>query len=222
MILHHLNLERELEWTDTQHLCELVIENPNFLREVIKDLTISEEEKEISVSVGGKALIFDKDLDIVFNPLKLDFNNKRAMTTLLKLLLKTSLSEDFYLTTNKLKTKIVKYFSEIVDAGDFEFEVSTDDFTIDSVAKAVSIHIVGDEDDFIELLTDYVSMMTELANIKLFVFVNLRSFASDEDMERFHRNLDNHQINTLLLENSSRATLKRVPRLVVDQDLCEI
>ncbi len=222
MILHHLDLEKELEWTDTRHICEFVIENPKFLREVIKDLTISEEEKELSVSVDGKNLNFDKDLDVIFNPLKLDFNSKRAMTTLLKLLLRTSLSEDFYLTTNKLKTKIVKYFSEIVDAGDFEFEVSTDDFTMDSIAKAVSIHIIGDEDDFVELLTDYVSMMAELANIELFVFVNLRSFVSDEDIERFHHNLDNHQINVLLLENVSREGLKDVPRLVVDTDLCEI
>lgn len=222
MILHHLDLEKELEWTDTRHICEFVIENPKFLQEVIKDLTISEEEKELSVSIEGKNLNFDKDLDVIFNPLKLDFNSKRAMTTLLKLLLRTSLSEDFYLTTNKLKTKIVKYFSEIVDAGDFEFEVSADDFTMDSIAKAVSIHIVGDEDDFVELLTDYVSMMAELANIKLFVFVNLRSFVSDEDMERFHHNLDNHQINALLLESASRESLKDVPRLVVDTDLCEI
>lgn len=222
MILRHLSLERELEWTDTQHVCELVIENPRFLREIIKDLAISEEEKEISISVDGKVLNFDKNLDVIFNPLKLDFNSKRAMTTLLKFLLKTSLSEDFYLATNKLKTKIVKYFSKIVEAGDFEFEVSADDFTMDSIAKAVSIHIVGDEDDFVELLTDYVSMMAELANIKLFIFVNLRSFVSDEDLERFHHNLDNHQIDVLLLESVSRRSLEGIARLVVDIDLCEI
>ena len=171
MILRHLNFEQELEWNSTKHVCELVVESPSFFREITKDFTISEEEKEISISVEGKPLNFDKDLDIVFNPLKLDFNNKRAMTTLLKLLLKTSMSEDFYLTTNKLKTKIVKYFSEIVDAGDYEFEVSADEFTMDSIAKAVSIHIVGDEDDFVELLTDYVSMSGRTRQIiKLFVF----------------------------------------------------
>ncbi len=222
MILRHLNLERQLEWGDSKHLCEFIIEDPKFLREVIKDLTISEEEKELSISVGGKTLNFDKDLDVVFNPLKLDFNSKRAMTTLLKMLLKTSVSEEFYLTTNKLKTKIVKYFSEIVEAEDFEFEVSTDDFTMDSVAKAVSIHIIGDEDDFVELLTDYVSMMSELASIKLFVFINLRCFMSDLDMERFHHNLDNHQINALLLESTTREVLQNTPRLIIDKDLCEI
>ncbi len=222
MILRHLNLEQSLEWTDTQHICELIIENPSFLREVIKDLTISEEEKEISISSDGKALNFDKDVDTILNPLKLDFNSKRAMTTLLKLLLKTSVSEDFYLTTNKLKTKIIKYFSEIVDAGDFEFEVTTDEFTMDSVAKAVSIHIVGDEDNFVELLTDYVSMMVELANIKLFVFVNLRCLLSDEELEHFCHNLNNHQINVLLLEGVTKKKLDGISRLVVDKDLCEI
>lgn len=222
MILRHLNLTQELEWTETQHVCELVIENPNFLREVIKDLTISEEEKEFSISHKGEALNFDKDLDVVFNPLKLDFNNKRAMTTLLKLLLKTSLSEDFYLTTNKLKTKIVKYFSEVVDAENFEFEVSTDEFTMDSIAKAVSIHVVDDEDDFVELLTDYVSMMVELTGIKLFVFFNLRCLMSNKDIERFHHNLDNHQINVLLLEGMDKKSLNGIPRLIIDTEMCEI
>lgn len=222
MILRHVDLDRELEWTETQHLCELVIENPKFLREVIKDLTISEEEKEISIAEDGKPLKFNKDLDVVFNPLKLDFNSKRAMTTLLKLLVKTSVSEEFYLTTNNLKTKIVKYLSDIVDAGDFEFEVSADDFTMDSIAKAVSIHIVGDEDDFIELLTDYISMMTELADVKLFVFVNLRLLLSDDDLMRLHHNLDNHQINMLLLEGMDHERLDDVPRWLIDTDMCEI
>lgn len=222
MILHHLNLERELKWMETQHLCEFVIENPKFFREIVKDLTISEEEKELSITVDGKILNYDKDLDVVFNPLKLDFNSKRAMTTLLKLLLKTSTSENFYLATNKLKTKIVKYFSEIVSAGDFEFEVSADDFTMDSIAKAISIHIVGDEDDFVELITDYVSMMTDLVNIKLFVFVNLRSFMSSKELKRLHHNLNNHQIDVLLLENTSREKLEDMPQLLVDEDLCEI
>lgn len=222
MILRHLDLRQELKWGESKHMCELVVESPKFLREIIKDLTISEEKKEVSITDNGHSLNFDKDIDVIFNPTKLDFNSKRAMTTLLKMLLKTSISEDFYLTTNKLKTKIVKYFSAIVDAGDFEFEVSADDFTMNSVAKAISIHIVGDEDDFVELLTDYVSMMAELANIKLFIFVNLRSFISDADLWRLKHNLDNHQINILMLESTSREPLHDVSRAVVDSDECEI
>lgn len=222
MILRHVDLAHELEWTEARHLCELVIENPKFLREVIKDLTISEEKKELSITCGGKALDFDKDIDTVFNPLKLDFNNKRAMTTLLKLLVKTSLSEDFYLATNNLKTKIIKYLGDIVNAGDFEFEVTPDDFSMDSIAKAVSIHIVGDEDDFVELLTDYMSMMAELSSIKMFVFINLRLLLSDADLKRLHHNIDNHQIDVLLLEGAASERLTDIPRLLVDRDLCEI
>lgn len=222
MILHHLYLQRELEWSESRHICELIIESPKFFREIVKDLTISEEEKETSITMDGQVLNFDKDIDVIFNPLKLDFNSKRAMMTLLKLLVKTSVSEDFYPATSKLKTKIVRYFNTIIDAGDFEFEVSADDFTMDSIAKAISIHIVGDEDDFVELLTDYVSMMVNLVNIKLFVFVNLRSFVSDDDLKRFKHNLDNHQIDVLLLETMERGPLNDVSRLTVDSDLCEI
>lgn len=222
MILRHLNLEQELEWTETRHVCELVIESPKFLRKIIKDFTITEEEKELSITVDGKPLDFDKDIDVIFNPLKLDFNSRRAMTTLLKMLVKTSLSEEFYLATNTFKSKIVKYLDELIDAEAFNFEVSTDDFTIDSIAKAVSIHIVGDEDDFVELLTDYVAMMVDLAKIKLFVFIGLRPLMTEEELVRFCHNLDNHQIDILLIESRVGETLSNVPRIIVDTDNCEI
>lgn len=222
MILHHLDLERELEWTNACHLCEFVIESPQFLREIIKDITISEEPKELSISNDGKVLDFDKDCDVIFNPLRLDFNNKRAMTTLLKLLARTSMSEDFYMSTNDMKSKIVKYFGEIIDSENFEFEVLTDDFTMDAIAKAISIHIVGDEDDFVELLTDYVSMMSDLVSMKLFIFMNLRSLVSDDELLRFKHNLENHQINALLLEGNAHPYIENIPRLTVDIDECEI
>ena len=144
------------------------------------------------------------------------------MTTLLKMLVKTSLSEEFYLATNTFKSKIVKYLDELIDAEAFNFEVSTDDFTIDSSAKAVSIHIVGDEDDFVELLTDYVAMMVDLAKIKLFVFIGLRPLMTEEELVRFCHNLDNHQIDILLIESCVGETLSNVPRIIVDTDNCEI
>lgn len=223
MIFRHQLLNRQLEWGETKHCCELVIESPRFLRRVIKDFAAGGESGRISITNDGKLLNFEKQLDVIFDPLKLDFNNRRVVTALLKMLVKTSLSEDFYLSTNIFKAKIIKYLDEIVDAENFEFEVSAvDDFTIDAIAKAVNLQIVGDEDDFASLLIDYVSMMAELAGIKLFVFINLHSFLAKDEMRRFLHDLDNHQINVLLVENHDYGEIKGVERIIVDQDDCEI
>lgn len=223
IVFRHQDIEKELTWNDTKHLNELVVENPAFLRRLLKDLTEpGEVERKFGLTLDGDALKFDKDIDVVFNPLRLDFNNRRAMTTLLKLLVKTSISEDFYLETGKLKSKIIQYLDKIVDAEEFEFEVMADDFVIDSIAKAVNIHIVGDEDDFVELLTDYIAMMAELTGIKLFVFVNLRSLLDDEELKRLQHNLDNHQADVLLVEGFAHGGVENISRIVIDADQCEI
>ena len=222
MIFRHQTLNKQLEWRPSQHLCELVVESPIFLRQLLRDLTVEDSSRQISVTEKGKSLHFEKDIDVILNPVKLDFNNRRAMTTLLKLLVKTSLSEDFYLSTNKLKSKIIKYLDGVISAEDFEFEVSTNDFMIDSLAKAANLHIVGDEDDFVELVTDYMAMMADLTGIKLFVFINLRSLITEDELGRLRHNLNNHQIDVLLVESLDRGVIDGVSRIVVDEDVCEI
>lgn len=222
MIFRHQSFSKTLEWTEDIHFCELVIESPKLLRQVLRDFSIVDEVGQVCISDNDVTLNFDKDCDVIFNPLKLDFNNRRAMATLLKLLVKASLSENFYLETSKFKTHIIKYLGELVDSESFNFEVTTDEFGIDAIAKAVSLHIVGDEDDFVELLTDYMAMMAELASIKIFIFINLRSLLSDEELGRLRHNLSNHQLDILTIENYDLGTLEGVPRIVIDKDLCEI
>ena len=93
---------------------------------------------------------------------------------------------------------------------------------IDSLAKAANLHIVGDEDDFVELVTDYMAMMADLTGIKLFVFINLRSLITEDELGRLRHNLNNHQIDVLLVESLDRGVIDGVSRIVVDEDVCEI
>jgi len=222
MIFRHQTLDKTLEWTETVHLCELVIENPSFLRKILRDLSTAEEEQELGFIVNGQPLSFDKEVDVIFNPLKLDFNNRRATATLLKLLVKASLSENFYLETSELKTRIIKYLGRLTDHENFNFEVVTSEYGIDDLAKATNLHIVGDEDDFVELITDYMTMMSELASIKVFVFINLRTLLNIEELHRLQHNLYNHQLDVLLVESDDKSKLEQVPRIVIDQDQCEL
>lgn len=156
MIFSHRCLSRVLKWNDSVHLCELVIENPQFLRQVFYDLSSVDKEPRLSFINDGKILSLEKDCDIIFNPLRLNFNNRRAITALLKLLVRASLSEDFYLKTSSFKANIAQYLDQIVSSENFNFEVFAGEFGIDDIAKATNLHIVGDEDDFVELLTDYL------------------------------------------------------------------
>lgn len=222
MMFRHQNLNKTLEWNENQHLCELIVESPQFLRRLLRDFSVEDEARQISFADADKYLDFGKEIDVVFNPLKLDFNNRRVTTTLLKNLVKTSLSENYYLESNNLKTQIIKYLNRLIDEENYSFEMETEDFGFDDLAKATGLHIVGDEDDFIELLTDYMSMMSELAGIKIFIFVNLRTIIREEELERLQHNLNNHQIDVLLIESRDYGRIDAAPRIIVDSDQCEL
>lgn len=221
MRFSHTELNGELEWTDIRHINELVVESPAFLRSVLRDLS-ADEANCAKLTNGGKPMNMPKEIDLICNPLDLNFNNRRAMATLLKMLVKASLSDELYMETNEFKSRVIKYLDEVVDSESFVFEVAADDFAIDNIAKAVNLHIVDDEDDFVDLLTDYMSMMAELAGIKLFVFLNLRTMLSDGELARLIGNINNHQLDIFLIEGHQFGKVEDCGRIIVDVDLCEI
>ncbi|MBQ2639121.1 type II-A CRISPR-associated protein Csn2 [Candidatus Saccharibacteria bacterium] len=223
MRLTHVSIDKQIEWNENNHINELIVESPTFFREIIGEMKFdTSKEAKLNIFDDKKGINPSSDVDVIFNPVELDFNQRKVNATLMKILVKVSISEDFYMSTNKFKTKIIKYLNEIVNSEDFGFEIGADDFSIDQIAKAVNFHIVGDEDDFVELITDYLEVMTELGGIRLFVFVGLRGYLKDEELERFVKNLKDRQVDVLLLENVDRGVVKEISRVVIDRDLCEI
>lgn len=218
----HPRIESELEWSETTRVWELVAENPKFLRLLLKDFSNHSDDRGINFIANGQPLKFETDVELIVNPFKLDFNNRRAMTTLLKILLKTSNNEETYLETAEVKAKILQYIEHVIDASRLDFEVATSDFLVDALAKAVNIHIIGDEDNFTQLLIDYMLMMRELSGVKIFVFAHLRSMLTPEELAAFINSASGRQLNILLIESHDKSPLKNTPRILIDQDLCEI
>jgi CRISPR type II-A-associated protein Csn2 len=222
MKLVHPNVSKEIVWNESAHIWEIVIEQPQFLRNILKDFSQHVNDKGINFLQNGQPLDINSDIDTIFNPFNLDFNNRRALTALLKTILATSTKENIYEETNAMKSKILKYMSHVIDASNFDFEVDTSDFLADALAKAVNVHIVGEDSDFVQLLVEYMVMMRDLIGIKLFCFVNLRSMIANEEAKDLVHNTLNHQLDVLLIESKNYNPLSKTARLIIDRDLCEI
>ena len=67
----------------------------------------------------------------------------------------------------------------------------------------------------------YMETVRELDRDRLFIMVNMRTYFSDEEMERFTESACLHDFKLLLLESISHPPLKHVRRYTVDSDLCE-
>ena len=67
-----------------------------------------------------------------------------------------------------------------------------------------------------------MTLVRELDKEKLFVFVNLRSWFLDEEVESFMQTALSHKFNVLLLDNREYTRLPGEKRTIIDRDLCEI
>ena len=66
-----------------------------------------------------------------------------------------------------------------------------------------------------------MDLTRELEREKLFVFVNLRSYYSDEEMSRFFSSVLDHEFHVFMVDSIDRPVLPLEARVTVDGDLCE-
>lgn len=65
-----------------------------------------------------------------------------------------------------------------------------DNLEIPALLKAVGIKHEEMEDDFFERIIRYVKIAVEVLSTKVFVFVNIRSYLTDEQIQELLRKLD--------------------------------
>lgn len=64
-------------------------------------------------------------------------------------------------------------------------------------------------------------VVREFDRDKLFIFPHLRSYFSDEEMERFLCTVLDHRYRVLLIDSTARKKLQGEWRITIDNDLCE-
>ena len=92
---------------------------------------------------------------------------------------------------------------------------------VGSIVKAISPEIEESDKSPLEKVFSYMEIVRELDKNRLFIMVNMRTYFSDEEMDRFTESACLHDFNVLLLESSSSTKLKNTRRFTIDDDLCE-
>ena len=78
------------------------------------------------------------------------------------------------------------------------------------------------EENFLERLVRYMRIVERLLKKKLFVFVNLRSYLSNQQIDELIKEATYQEIQLLLIETCARDCIEGVTRYIIDKDGCEI
>lgn len=76
-----------------------------------------------------------------------------------------------------------------------------DNLEIPALLKAVGIKHEKMEDDFFEKIIRYVKIAVEVLSTKVFVFVNIRSYLTDEQIQELIKEIRYQEVKNLFMES---------------------
>lgn len=205
-----------------EYISTLVIEEPGFFYEIIRDLKCQLDggEGRAVLSMSDKTVEIGRNMELIVDYIDFEINQRQLLTKVLSALDKTGKSEDYAEKSRRLIAEIEKYVFDL--SFGFDIELECDKISIAQILKAAGIRIISDYDKLTEILYSYMQLVREFDNEKVFVFVNLRSFVKIEELQLFADTVLSHGYRVLLIDNFGYPSLSVEKRLIVDKDLCEI
>jgi len=222
MKLVYTELEQQLVFQENK-VNVLVIEQKELFRRMIQELDkqISGEEGGFVLSDNNKTMKIDKEICLILNPFALDINSRKALTGLYNELGKLGLNEENYLKTCSLKGQIAEYIYDLLNQVDYALKFQ-DDFNLQSMFKALEVEFEAGEGNFLEGLVYFMDVCSKFQKIKILAFVNLKTYLTNDDLQKFYKEAFYRKMHLLLLENSIEQELAEEVVCIVDDDLCVV
>lgn len=201
----------------------LVIENPNFFYKTLLSLQEQLEgmDGKTVLSQNDRILQVPKYMEMHSQFVPFTINQKllvsRAASTLEKYAVEDAVN---YPRTLQIISSLEEYLLELSCSltGDIHFGK----LNIGAIIKAAGLEFEEEYESLPEKLLDYMELVEEYDQKKVFLFVNLHSYISDSEMNLFLEGVMQHNHSILLIENSCYSLQYQEKRRIIDKDLCEI
>lgn len=200
---------------------ELIIERPEIFYFYSKELfdQTKGEEGNFVLSDRDKIITIDKNVDIILNPLLLDFDNKKIINKLYDKL-KFLANNDLFLETKEILKQINEYINLLEH--NFEFDIDhNEEIDLNNFFKLFGIKFDYFDDDLSIKILKYIKILS-FTGYKIIVFLNLNSYLSCEDIDKILEEISYLNIQIILLENKQSDCKNINRRYIIDRDLCEI
>lgn len=222
MKLVYTELEQQLVFPENK-VNVLVIERKELFRKMIQELDkqINGEDGGFVLSDNNKTMKIDKEICLILNPFALDINSRKALTGLYNELGKLGLNEENYLKTCSLKGQIAEYIYDLLNQVDYALKFQ-DDFNLQSMFKALEVEFEAGEGNFLEGLVYFLDVCSKFQKVKFLAFVNLKTYLTNDDLQKFYKEAFYRKMHLLLLENSIEQELAEEVVCIVDDDLCVV
>lgn len=222
MKLVHAELSGEI-LKDNVTFSEWIIESPIVFSGYLQELygQCVKKQGRFVLSTRDKELDMTKSIEIITDPFAVDLNGRKILNKLYAELNELSQGEEMYTRTLELTGHIQEYILQLEGNTSHILQFNSE-IDISGLLKVMDVKLEDMEEEFFERLCSYIRSAVDVLRIKLFVFVNLRSYLTDEQMQKLIQEIMYQEAQALFIENQERACLEGGMRYIIDKDRCEI
>nr|WP_321264955.1 type II-A CRISPR-associated protein Csn2 [uncultured Sphaerochaeta sp.] len=224
MRLIHNQIETQISF-DCETSYTLVVESPIVMNRLVSDLKaqIRGEEGGFVFSENDlKEIDISYTCELIIDPFVSADDNKKFATKLLQYLKMVANQEDFFERTAQIKSALLQYALIVMQDTD-ESLIYKDEIDTGTLLKVFSFMFDFSDPSPIENLVTYVKVANKYLAKSLFVFVNMRSFFTNEELSYLIDTVHGMKCNILFLENVCPKLFEDKEKYsIIDIDQCEI
>ncbi len=208
--------------TECKKINALVIEHPKLLYRLLSDIQSQMEgdEGKAVLSEKHKIIPIRKKLELLTQFVPFDLNKKNIVHSICSRIEKNAMEGEWYERTMRLMTELetLLYDTSFSLPGGIDFPK----ININTILKSAGVEIREDQESLCEKILDYMELVNEYEEEKLFLIVNLRSYVDDGEMSYFFDTLLRKHYHAIIIDSSEHIALSNEERFIVDSDFCEI
>lgn len=215
-----LNLELILSYESPT---VLIIENTPLFSAITADLWEQAYgiPGNIVLSENNEQLKPEKVSTVIINPFSINYNEKRILNAAYKELCDIA-NDNFFEKIAETNSKIISILDSIEKSVDFPV-IYDIDLDFKNLLKAYNVKIDDQNSNLLDRIVSYIKLLHRICNISLFIFINLKSFFTDEQLGALYKETLYENIILLDIESSDPDFhLSQENYIIIDRDLCII
>lgn len=208
---------------EENRISQLIIENKDVMYEMVSELFAQIQGSDGSFVLSdadGKELKLSKTVDCILEPVSLKINNKRNITQLFSEM-STYCNDTLYDDKHKINSQIVDLLDNLSMSLGYNVEFDLDILN-DNLFKAMNVKFSEDYENLKEKIIQYISVVSQLNQTVLLVFVNLSNYVTASVLTSICEYALGKKVNVLLIEASESFHDPIEKSYIIDNDLCII
>lgn len=221
MILKIAGIESSIDFK--QNINVLEISNKGLYRSIILQLNNAINNKtettEVMLVENEEQVEMNKFLKIIIDPFNIEFNSKDVLTKVYAHLEKLNLLE--IATNPKFEQTIQELLNYVRDLVlDLSFDCTLNDtINFKDLLKVLSVKIDVEQYETLEdKIIFLVDLMSEFNLCNVLIFIGLKQYFNDEQLEMIYRYAISKDMHLLLIDNSTYKKIDLETKIVIDED----